>query len=154
MRTYKFDEIKAQLPAGPWIEEPDKAVWVDAATALSCMIVRNSSGALCGYVGIPNTHEHYGVTHDELYNLSCHGGLTFSSKCQEGVRECDRAVCHTPVEANEEEEDVWWLGFDCGHYGDLLPAHRGWGSYRVGAYRSFDYVKQEVEDLAKQLTSL
>lgn len=37
---------------GPWDGEPDKMQWTDPATGLDCLIVRNTLGALCGYVGV------------------------------------------------------------------------------------------------------
>ena len=37
---------------GEWTDEPDKLQWVDEATGFDCLIVRNSLGALCGYVGV------------------------------------------------------------------------------------------------------
>lgn len=42
---------------GPWQKEPDKAQWLDEATRLPCLAVRNNvSGTLCGYVGVPPGH--------------------------------------------------------------------------------------------------
>ena len=36
----------------PWLDEPDKAQWIDKTSGLDCLIVRvKHHGALCGYVG-------------------------------------------------------------------------------------------------------
>jgi hypothetical protein len=107
---------------GPWQNEPDKKQWVDEETGLPCLIVRNGHGALCGYVGVPNGHPWYGVSYDDVRVEGdewpeVHGGLTFSDKCQEGGK-----ICHK-VEPGEPD-DVWWLGFDCAHSGDMWPAGR------------------------------
>ena len=159
MRTWKFDEDRQEI-RGPWDDEPDKAQWVDAATNLDCLIVRNRMGALCGYVGLPPGHPLYGAGYDaahERAEIDVHGGLTFADKCQEGAQ--DRGVCHVPEP--DRPADVWWLGFDCAHAFDLAPgmvATLG----RVGAsardrgetYRAFDYVRDECSRLAGQLASV
>src|SRR5690606_3996986 len=38
-----------------------KIQWVDEATGLDCLMVRNSGGAWCGYVGVSEGHPLYGV---------------------------------------------------------------------------------------------
>jgi hypothetical protein len=52
-------ELKSKMPEGIWQEEPDYQHWIDEETGLDCLIVRNSGGALCGYVGIPQSHPFY-----------------------------------------------------------------------------------------------
>ena len=49
-------EFKGNLYKDIWLNEPDKANWIDEATGLDCMIHRGQSGALCGYVGVPESH--------------------------------------------------------------------------------------------------
>lgn len=56
---------KESWGVGPWTDEPDKVSWVDEETGLDCMIVRNYGGALCGYVGVPETHPLFGVGYSE-----------------------------------------------------------------------------------------
>ncbi len=58
VREYRTAD-KSEWGDGPWQNEPDKMQWVDEATGLPCLIVRNRSGALCGYAGVPNTHPWY-----------------------------------------------------------------------------------------------
>lgn len=47
---------KESWPRGEWNDEPDKLQWQDDETDLACLIVRGPSGALCGYVGVPESH--------------------------------------------------------------------------------------------------
>lgn len=135
MKTWTRE--KADLGPGPWQHEPDKIQFVDESTGLDCLIVRNHMGGLCGYVGVPEGHPMFGRAYSEClqgcddeegscyqhspeYLYQVHGGLTFSGKCQEGPPETEASrICHVPepgLPAN-----VWWFGFDCGHYNDLHP---------------------------------
>src|SRR5215471_6126536 len=80
---------------GPWQTEWDKLQWVDAASGLDCLIVRNDhAGTLCGYVGVAEGHPAFGLHYDaaselappddEGYRgLAVHGGLSFAGVCQE-----------------------------------------------------------------------
>lgn len=210
---------------GPWQEEADKYSWTDEATGYSCLIVRNSFGALCGYVGISGGHPLFGKRYSDCvypekhkegepgehdYHYSCrpeaaldvHGGITFTSACSptdEGAWELAKAhyercageadkypkgdaaqfrknagpvindyeawrdyaqrrnICHIPEPGKGE---VWWYGFDCGHYNDLSPATRDYGDgparrlTQEGEYRDVPYVRGEILSLARQLKEL
>jgi hypothetical protein len=148
-QTWKHADRPRPLPAGPWDDEPDKMQWVDEATNLDCLIVRNHSGALCGYVGVPNGHPHYGKDYDTP-DVEVHGGLTYADRCQEDAPE-GHGICHIPDPGRPG--DVWWFGFDCAHYQDLIPAysqdHIGLG----GVYRNIAYVEAECARLAAQLVN-
>jgi hypothetical protein len=159
MRTWKFrDNHPVPLPAGPWDDEPDKAQWIDEATDLDCLIVRNHYGALCGYVGLPPGHPLHGAHYDDdRLDVRVHGGLTFADSCQDGAED-GPGICHIP-EAGRPH-DVWWLGFDCAHAWDLapgifhgLPAELRPSIMRDCEYRTFDYVVAEVTGLAGQLAA-
>lgn len=142
---------------GPWSAEPDKVQWVDPATGLDCLIVRNLSGALCGYVGVPPGHPWHGVGYEDLEDVTIHGGLTFSDSCQEDAPE-GQGVCHIPEPGRAA--DVWWLGFDCAHGGvDRIPLMEefrhldyplmpGWPE---PVYRDLGYVTGQCEQLAVQV---
>ena len=133
------------MPPGPWLDEPDKVVWRDEATDMDCMIVRGPSGALCGYVAVKPDHPDYGVDAG-LVGVDAHGGLNYANTCG-GV------ICHVPDDP--ESDDVWWLGFDCAHYSDYCPAFGRLGPAFTmkpnETYKNIDYVKQECENLARQL---
>jgi hypothetical protein len=147
METIEYHtKDKSQWGKGPWLHEPDKKQWQDPATGLPCLIVRNNSGALCGYVGLPPGHKFYGWNYDDVDVPSPHGGLTYSDFCQHSAE--SHGICHRPGEG--EPDTVWWLGFDCAHGGDYLPA----ASYRrsiPGSYRDLNYVTQEITQLAAEL---
>lgn len=151
--TYQVVEIERResLPRGPWTEEPNKATWVDDETDLDCMIVRNRAGALCGYVGVPPEHPLHGVDYGQYNKVSVlvHGDLTYSDSCQE-----EGTICHVPLEGRSH--DIWWFGFDCGHADDLVPAFVELDSplLNSGIYRNWEYVVNEVTDLARQLKEL
>ena len=145
---WTFPDLK--LPPGPWRDEPDKMQWTDQCTGLPCLIVRNSSGALCGYVGVPPEHPWFGVWYSDV-DADVHGGLTFSATCSP-AGEADPGgphVCHLTA---PDEPPVWWQGFDCAHMGDVLP-RRMWGVTLFethATYRGIDYVRAECTKLARQ----
>lgn len=67
------------------------------------------------------------------------------------------AICHCVEEG--EDDNVWWLGFDCAHAGDLSPKYErllndiveGPRYFRDDTYRDIEYVKEQVRNLALQL---
>ena len=147
---------KSEWSKGEWQDEPDKMQFVDEATGYSCLIVRNSLGCLCGYVGIMRDHSLYGVDYndDKFNNIDVHGGLTFSDKCNQ--HDCEsKGICH--VVEDGEDDNVWWLGFDCAHCKDYCP-------YQIFKYdkiipenymyRNIHYVKNEIKNLARQLSEM
>lgn len=145
---------KTAWGTGPWLKEPDKVHWIDAATDLDCLIVRNHGGALCGYVGVPPGHPWHGVGYDHV-PVGVHGGLTYAEKCPDQADETSD-ICHVPLPGRPHE--VWWLGFDCSHGGDYSPAHAvmwpedflgKYSSARV--YRTIEYVTQQCTHLAARV---
>ena len=140
---------KSSWPRGEWDSEPDKAQWVDEATGLPCLIVRNPGmGNLCGYVGVAPGHPLYEVEYDGAQDSTeVHGDLTFSSFCDDSASE-ERGICHKVEEG--EEEKIWWFGFDCAHGFDVSPGNpylRG----EMSTYKNVAYVKAECRALAGQL---
>lgn len=127
--------------SGPWDGEPDREQWKTKA-GLPGLIVRNYHGALCGYAAVESDHPWYGKDW-EVPDVDVHGGLTYADRCRE-----DSPICHIPEPG--ETDDVWWFGFDCAHAFDLSPAHR----FDIEeVYRDINYVRAEVESLAKQLVA-
>lgn len=148
--TFTEERPRMNLPAeGPWQHEPDKRQWVTRA-GYPGLIVRNSLGALCGYVGVPREHPYYLADYDNCA-VDVHGGLTYAAKCF-------GEICH---EAPPWEDNVWWLGFDCSHLGDMIPGMQH-ARTRIGSsviwdkdvYRDQQYVTAEVEHLAAQLKEI
>lgn len=144
------EEVKKNLPDGPWMNEIHRLEFKHEG--LDCLINRNPSLFVwCGYVGVPKGHALYGTHYDDV-NVDVHGGLTFS-------RECHGYVCH---QANNE---VWWLGFDCAHMGDLMPEMMSaWRMLLLNGlsfdaevsrgYKNIDYVREETKRLAEQIAKI
>jgi hypothetical protein len=130
-RTYHTID-KSGWSRGPWDDEPDKVSYRDDATGLPCLIKRNPEGVLCGYVGVANGHPAYGQRY-EMVDVDVHGGLTYSDHCQDGPE--DTAICHIP--APGEPDDVWWLGYDCGHSFDYCPNAGGSRFMALGFFSEF-----------------
>lgn len=154
MKEYRtFD--KSKWERGEWDQEPDKAEWRDEATKLPCLIVRNRMGALCGYVGVPPGHPWHGKHYEHLGSYpDVHGGLTFADECQPSDNEA-HGICHVPESG--EAANVWWLGFDCSHAGDLMPQtdslFRGLSERGYDMYRNVAYVQAECAKLAAQVNA-
>ena len=153
MKTWQ-NKDKSKWKDGEWTNEPDKAQWIDEDTGLDCLIVRGPMGALCGYVGVPESSKYFEKEYEEV-DVDVHGGLTFADKCRPSDDE-SKGVCH--IEEGAANETVWWLGFDCAHAWDYSPSYSsredGDDVFRQGhdeVYRDFGYVKLEVKRLAKQL---
>lgn len=137
-------------PQGEWSNEPDKIQWQDADTGLPCLIVRNRMGALCGYVGVAEGHRYFGVNYDNV-SVDAHGGLTFSDFCQPYGEKGEQGICHVPDRG--EPDKVWWLGFDCAHYMDVIPAMKP-TLEKFGYYKGISYVRHECQQLAAQLAAV
>ena len=147
---------RSRFPAGPWDSEPDKEVWIDEATQLDCMVIRNRSGCWCGYVGVSPGHPFHGASYDDP-EVDVHGGLTYADSC-------DGHICHVPVTGRPD--DVWWFGFDCHHAGDLSPGSIKFDlEFRAAhpefadvvdrdTYRTIEYAKVETRRLAAQLAAM
>jgi len=153
-----IDRIEKGWPSGEWDGGPDKVQWQDETTKMPCLAVRNSwNGNWCGYVGVSETHQHYGKNYDDV-DADVHGGLTFADKCQPSNDE-STGICHVPSAG--EPDHVWWFGFDCAHGGDYGPGdlkrsqERGY-PFTICAdeeYRSLSYVKNQCAKLAAQLVA-
>jgi hypothetical protein len=147
---------RSSWSAGPWDDEPvDRVDWVDPVTRYPCFVKRGPYGAWCGYVGVPPGHPHYGDGTD--VDVDVHGCLTYAAPCEpdDGRPHVER-ICHVP--APDEPDDVWWLGFDCGHGCDLIPGMpwltvpRETDAIWNPVYRTVDYAKDQATRLARQLT--
>lgn len=137
------DALKAErFGPGPWMDEPDRIEWESGD--FPCLMVRNVfSGFWCGYVAMPPGHPWHGQGDDALSRVAdVHGGVTYAASC-------GGTICHVPKPG--KPDDVWWVGFDCGHSGDASPCTaKLWGMREWETYRDAAYVRTEVERLAEQ----
>lgn len=155
-----------------------------------CVVIFTSSGYRCGYVGVPRNNGLYGKEYTDFLDIplstiedqpigkrgimplifsamdndekvrmdmffDVHGSLTFSGDGHHKY----------PVES-----DLWWFGFDCGHYNDgkdLDLVEKYWGNdeniqrkleierkYPTtydGEVRSKEYVEKECKSLVSQI---
>lgn len=141
--AYRID--RAGWAPGPWDGEGDAAAWI-TDVGLPGAMFRNRMGDWTGYVAIDNGHPYHGKSYDEIDDdVVAHGGLTFAGE----------GTYRLP-----ELPGVWWLGFDCAHAWDVVPA---WTADAIlsecmdqigGTYRDAVYVRAEVERLAAQLAEL
>lgn len=146
-------------PQGDWDGEPDKVQWTDPETGFACLAKRHPSrGHWCGYVGVEPGHSWHGKSYDsDDFNPEVHGGVTFGKECQEGPPE--ETVCHIPEPGKPEH--LWWIGFDCSHYGDYSPsdavrAESGdplWARDWNETYKTLEYVKSQCAHLARQASA-
>lgn len=133
---------------GPWKDEPDRMLW--RHRGFPCLIRRGQLGALCGYVGVEKGHPWHGVdfTGIEEEGPDVHGGVTYCKPCDDYP---EGGICHVPEPG--EEDEVWWVGFDCAHMGDLAPGILEHCPSLEGfddQYRDIQYVVNEVERLRQQ----
>lgn len=141
---YGKDTGQTMTASKEWLDEPDRQEFEHAG--YKCLILRHTElGHLCGYTSVPRGHPCYGkhydhIPYEDLLQVSVHGGLTFSD---EGDGE------HRPVGG-------WWFGFDCAHYMDSVPfmLERFTEISLGGTYCNFQYVRQEIMNMADQMAKL
>lgn len=141
---------KSAWADGEWQHEPDRMEWV--YLGFPCLIVRQDESWLCGYVGIPPTHPYYGkdIEDNELKFMQVHGKITLSEASQQSND--PRAVCHQLLPTTD---DYWWLGFDCSHSEDVFPIILTVYTFQnTASYKNLEFVKNQVEYLAQQLSTL
>lgn len=150
-----FSRPRIEWAPGPWEDEPDLVEWTHRGYKL--LMLRNHCGSLCGYIGLPPEHPLHGMHYDDAEDLAAvqtHRGLTYSGQL--------------PPEMSAPE--TWWLGFDCAHAFDAMPAmdalfntpkmretmgEMGMARdpYRHSVpenYRTVEYVRFVCEDMAEQ----
>ena len=128
-------------------------------------------GTLQGYIGVPPSHPWYRKDQGwfgDLGGIDVHGGITLachekssrwpSEEYRAAMRKAPRGGPYPKLEwvdvPNKDNaswphgtgQDVWWIGFDCSHLHDLVPAHPSPGD----TYRDERYVRNELEGLARQ----
>jgi hypothetical protein len=126
---------KAELPPGPWTQEPDLEEW--DYHGVHCQIRRSHYFAWNGYVFIPSGHPWYGQTDEGMGFPEVHGGVTWTE-------------FETLTDGGPEYLVV---GFDCAHGYDLMPGMKSlpYTSGPEPEYRTIDYAREETETLAAQV---
>ena len=141
-------KMKLFYPIRPWENEPDHAEWVQEPSGYKCRISRmESSGALCGYVGIPKDHVFWGVTYDEgneeldAIADDVHGGFTYTEEGKDGY---------------------WYFGFDTTHINDFAPklvellidlGRKDLPFTDCMNYKTWEFVEEQIYWLGKRLWS-
>lgn len=119
-----------------------------------CVVVLSILGHRCGYVGIPESHPYFGKNYENLCDIECHGGLTYSRGYLLG----------------SELPNIWWIGFDCAHFDDKPdkeavsnafkdhPRIKRYEEmlkvYRWGKVCSQKYVEDQCRHIADQLSKI
>lgn len=134
-------KMKLLISNRPWEHEPDNEEWVHELSGYRCWVWRHVTlGHLNGYVAIPKGHLWHGMNYESLNGVDVHGGLTYSEE--------------------DKETGEWVFGFDCAHAGDFSPklvatlmeyTDTDISHHMRDTYRTFEWVKEEVTKLAKQL---
>jgi len=161
--TYSSDDKMKWWGYGEWVEEVDYAAF--SYKGWECVIRRECfydgpvvfGGFLCGYVKIPENYRLYTLSPDvNTYTLSkfyVHGGITYFS---------------FPF----WDEEILYLGFDCGHVSDINPSFNRMREFPEefpeefcsfldslfhkcnSTYKNISFVKKELECLCDQLSKL
>jgi len=100
------------------------------------IVTHNGSGFRCGYIKVPFGHPWHGEDWETI-NCNVHGGLTYAQP--------------------DTEDNSWWIGFDCAHYGDALDPTLNSSSFPLfrrlggeGIIRTTEYVMSECHQLCRQ----
>jgi hypothetical protein len=155
---YSSDQKLKWWGYGEWIEEPDEAEFEH--NGILCKIIRADTpkdpnqedvfgGHLCGYCRIPKNHIDYKCKKPFDLPYSVHGGITYGRL---------------------EEDEEYWIGFDCAHSGDIVPSleifKKKYGEYGgikelksqfpdapcfKEHYRNIQFVVEECKSLAEQI---
>jgi hypothetical protein len=148
MSEKKIKTYAKRTPSRHTDHEADHVSWVDEESGLPCVMKRHPrSGHWCGYVGVPPGHSEHGKDWDSA-RLKCHGGVTYADGCD---GDPEMGVCHVPEPG--EPDDVWGLGFDYAHSGDLSP----WVDNPIfdgERYWTQSMVERDVEDAASDLHAM
>ena len=141
-----LEEKLANYGPGPWVDEVDELFWRIPEVDLACCILRGPLGTWCGYVGLDSSHPYYkkgwAVVTEKIM---VHGGVTFAS-----------TFSSPPLPATIK--NLWWIGFDCGHFNDLVPGivhlYPDLTINTNAIYKDTKYVIKETNSLAQQLKEI
>jgi len=169
-------ERERERQKGVWDEEPDLREWTHAG--LSCAVRRmESSGHLCGYVGVGKEHPWYEKGYNDKVYVQDVGQMKVDiDKVGALTMFCAPILCDVEKDLvaivlvvqvhggvtfarkidSWEPKNLWWFGFDCGHCRDIRPFDNDAFQSAFGerVYRTFEFVVGETESMAEQLSGV
>ncbi len=147
--------------------------WTTAAN-LRAVVVMGHIGHRCGYVGVPADHPLYGVKYSDSSDavlplgkgelIGGRGAIPMLCAALSGKHQSLDIVFDvhgslTYSGGNEDDypvpSDLWWFGFDCGHFGDAAAPGSRMANYgsNEGVHRTLEYCVDQCELLAAQMIS-
>lgn len=150
MREREFTYIdKSKYAIGAWTNEPDKIIGIDEFSKLPYMVIRaNYFGFLYGYVGVDSTHPFYGKKVSEIECYVTAHDLTTTLSASYSTLLLPKEEFLEKIELDDENE-LWWIGFDCGHFGETCPFENP----NHGKYSDVEDVEEECLMLSRFLKS-
>lgn len=164
--VYPEEFKKKFLGEGEWVTELDYFPLCYKgynAFIRRCLLMEASEkksyfgGHLCGYVQIIKDHALFGKDFESCKNefyINCHGGITF----------------------NESDDKIHVIGFDCGHFNDLIPSvdylikkipgireiqkkskeicGKLWDSYLLKTYKNMEFCITQCKSIIDQLIDI
>lgn len=149
---------------------------------LPCIVTFNDMGFRCGYVGVPTKHPWYGKNYDDLTKIDKRflvgqpigdrgilTALKFAMNDERKEAAIDEIInVHGSLtysgSGHPVDDEYWYFGFDCGHYGDAsdiksmheyFPERAAFieqfGYFTDGEIRTLDYCIEQCISLAEQL---
>lgn len=149
------DFLKEHNDGTPWLYEPDTLHWRDGD--YECAMLRGAMYGLNGYMKVPKGH-----VWDLLANAAVSNPRVDDDGFERGRNGYDAIECDVHGGLTFWGEPLgltgYWFGFDTGHGGDLgvqvFPGIKGLGQFAGfdGTYRTFEYVRHEIESMVIQAT--
>jgi len=109
--------------------------WVTSSGLRAVCILVADGSHRCGYVSVSSSHPNYEIGYNDVV-ADVHGGLTYGGR----LLQYEAFI----------NDDLWWFGFDCAHYNDIVLSMLTFGE-EVGegrVFRSAEFVIAECEKLA------
>ncbi len=144
---------KQNFPPGKWLNEPDLVYWEHK---LPCLAIRDMGmGCWKGFVAVDGYHPYCNVAIDALIKIpnvmeiffSVHGGLSGAGRL--------------PAKYKEFAKNLWWIGIETSHGGDLQPLLKLEGTEADVAkmtsnqtYKDLQFIRRETNKLANLLAKL
>lgn len=144
---------KQNFPPGKWLSEPDLCSWDHK---LPCLAIRDMAmGVWKGFVGVDEDHPFWNIHIEELLKLpeameiffGVYGGLSGAGRL--------------PAKYKEFAKNLWWIGIETTHGGDLMPLLKLDSDDADTAkltstqtYKDLRFIRRETNKLAKLLAKI